>query len=474
MEIKKLIIFAVAGIAAITALIIVLVMFSPSQYSTFRGEMLPIQIENDRIVITTHRGQTVSLDGRLRDYQYSLDGRKIAFTVLDGDTTDLYHMSGNNLQRVASGVESIWFSASGNGIAFTQYDRGDTAARLLLWTGGSPVTISINVGIYENRVTLSPDGKTVGFVENDGENDFGMVFTNNRATELGRGLTPIGVADSAKYIYFTRVSAEGQVILMVQRGLNEERRDRLAGDLNMWEQVFFNKDMSQIIFTTRGSEGRSHISDRGRDSVPLRGVVSELIVPYNTAYFNGIVGVRNFKNTFYVNNQSALIHIDSKYETRNIQSNVYQVYLSSDGKTLTYNRGSRIERVNGTKANAEPVRLVDERMCCFVITANGNAVFYVDSGDIMYQKGSGRAVSIAHDFRGCISEYNLYKGDTLFFIQDRELYSSSGRSATRISGLNGDVTDMIASAFCVYIEIRDGSERLIYQSTNGRNFTEIK
>jgi hypothetical protein len=330
----------------------------------------------------------------------------------------------------------------------------------------------VDISLYESRIAISPDGKTVGFVENDGDEDFGMIFTNNRLTELGKGFMPVGVADGAKYIYYVRMSTDWEFALWVQRGLKEDTRIRLTGDLDFWRDIFFNRDMSQIIYS---SSSRSAISDRGREPINLTGHVSYLITPYNTAMSGHVLGVQNFKNTFYQNTEGAIFHISNKFETRRVQGSADQVYLASDSKTLIFSRNNRIERIDGTKPNAEAVRLVDGNVRGFVATAKGDAVFFINSErDIMYQRGTGRAMNVAHDYSAHLSQNSLFKGETLFYIQDRELYSSTGRTGTRIGGLNGDVIGSFANTFGIYITIRDGRDTLHYQSTNGRRFTEIK
>jgi hypothetical protein len=475
-NIKKLAVIAGAAVAVIIAAIVAVIALSPSQYNSYKGEMYAIQAESDRVLVSTHRGQNISVDGALRNYQVNMDGTKMALLVEESGSFDgstLYHVSGGNLQKISEDVRNFWFAASGNGIAYTQYLQGDRSAELYLWTGSSPVQkISVDIGLWEHRIVLSPDGKTLGFVETDGEDDFGVIYSGGTITELGREFVPIGVANGAKYIYYTRMSDSWETALWVQRGLNESTRTRLTGNLDSWSGVFFNRDMSQVVYST---SSRSAISDRGREPVSLLGHVYTFILPYNTAGFGQILGVRDFKNTVYQNTSSEIIHINNKFETRRVERGAEDVYLANDGKTLTFSRNGRIERIDAMNPNAVAVQLVERGVRSFVATAKGDAVFYVNNDrDIMYQRGGGMSMSVANDFNAHLSTSNLFSGDTLFFIQDRELYTSSGRTGTRVSGINGDVIALEAGSFGIYLQIRDGNDWLFYHSTNGRSFSEIR
>ncbi|MCL2637087.1 MAG: zinc ribbon domain-containing protein [Oscillospiraceae bacterium] len=471
LDIKKLALLGGAGAALIIALIVSLVAFSPSQYNSLKGSIDIAQTESDRFFVVTSKGANIAVEGICVDYEVNIDGTKAAFLVSDEDSINgntLYHVSGGRVSKITEDVRSFWLASSGNGIAFTKFEPGSDAAELYLWTGSSPARkISSDVLLF-SRVVISPDGKTVGFTDMDDDGVIGAFFTNGKMTDLGRNFVPVGIADGAKYIYYTREDA-----LFVQRGTNENTRLRLTGEFNGIEG--FNKDMSQIVFS---SYTRSFISDRGRDPQALAGHVYRFILPANTAEFNGqrgtVYGVSSFKNTFYLNGDSSIIRVNNKFETARVQGSVSSAFLADDGKTLTYMRNGRVERLDGTRTNAEPLRLVDGDAWSFVATAKGDAIFFINSDrDIMFQRGTSRAVVVEHDV-SYYTQLTLFKGNTLFYVQDLDLYSSSGRGKTRISGLNGDVLGVSVDMFNVFVVLRDGREEMYYHSTNGKSFSEIK
>jgi hypothetical protein len=470
LDIKKLAILGVAGVLVIAAAIAALIMFMPSQYRSNKGSINVLQTEFDRFLVITNKGATIAVDGVCMDYEVNIDGTKAVLLVSDDNSVSgstLYHVSGGKVSRIAEDVRSYWFASSGNGVAFTRFEFGDETAELYLWSGSSPARKISGDMMLNSRVVISPDGKTVGFVDLDNGNPLGAFNTGGRTTDLGNNFIPIGISDGAKYIYYTRDDA-----LFVQRGTNEGTRLRLTGEFS--SVIGYNRDMSQIIFS---SYSRSFISDRGREPVALVGHVQWFIMPQNTAAFYGqrgiVYGVNNFKNTFYVNGDSSVIRVNSRFETERVQGSVSAVYLASDGKTLTYMRNNRIERLDGSKTGAEPMRLVDSDAWNFVATAKGDAIFFINSDrDIMYQRGASRAVVVEHD----IASFNLslFKGSMLFYVQDLDLYSSTGRGKNRIGGLNGDVIDVRTDMFNVFVTVRDGNEILYFHSTNGRNFTPIR
>lgn len=471
LDIKKLAIIGAAGIFALAALIFALIMLMPSQYKSFRGSISVAQTENDRFFVVLNKGANIKVDGVCVDYEVNIDGTKAVLLVSDDNSISgntLYHVSGGKISRISEDVRSYWFASSGNGVAYTKYESGSETAELYLWNNNSSRIISRDV-MLNSRAVISPDGKTVGFVDLDDNGPIGAFYTGGKPTDLGTNFIPIGISDGAKYVYYTREDA-----LFVQRGTNEGSRTRLTGEFRGVDG--FNSDMSQIIYS---SNSRSFISNKGGDPSALTGHVRDFILPENTAVFHGqrgtVYGVNNFKNTFYLNTDSAVIRIDGRLETERVQGSVSAAFLANDGKTLTYMRNGRIERMDGSKTGAEPVRLVgDGDVWSFVATAKGDAVFYINSDmDIRYQKGTGRAVDIAYDVSWG-THLSLFKGATLFYIQDNDLYSTSGGRGVRIGGLKGDVIGTASDMFNVYVIVRDGSEELYYHSTNGKNFSEIR
>jgi hypothetical protein len=481
LDIKKLAIIAGVAVIAIIALIVALAMFGPSQYESYKGSILIEQFDDEKILVIPSGRSRVFIEGDLLWYSESLDGRKAAMLVdIDGMGWEygytLYHI-GSKVEFIADDVRDFQLASSGNGIVYSMYEWDDETAELFLWSGsGAPRKIS-NDGAIGFPASISPNGKTAAFATDvRGDSNTGAIWHNNKLHDFGRNI-PIAISDGAKYIYYI----DRNEALFVQRGFNESTSERLSRDV--WG-VSFNKDMSQIIYTT-GT--RSFISNKGRAPIGLNGDVREHILPGNTAVFYDsigvIYGVRSFANTFYQNDSGNIIRINNKLESDRVGSrSVEQVYLANDGKTLTFLRNDSVFRIDGSRAGAEDMRIIDGDVKYFVMTHDGKGVFYITrDNDIFYQRGMGNSANVTYSFEmswwGSTPNYGtfmLYKGDTLFYVQDDELFSSTGRGRNRVSGLNGDVRTVRTDNFNVFAFTNDAGDRLIYQSSNGRNFTEMR
>jgi hypothetical protein len=502
--IKTVVIVAVALAALVGLGLLALSFFGGGAYSATNGSVQIVELmEFDRdnrpvyeIMIIPHKKQAEFFDGRLIRQQRSLCGRKAIALVREGDAEELvlYYIS-NNIRVLSDEVASAWLAPSGNQIAYTKYERPDwenpeRATTLFVSNGKNERKVTDDFLIGSN-VVMSPDGKTLGYVVHSGRYDrdtrswenerlTGVIWRNGKETELGRDITPVAVANGAKFIYFNRATTDSNdwpiTVLNVQRGFNENRRERLGDGISA---TWFNRDLSQIIFTASTNSGsRSFISVNGRERQQLTGSVSSFAAPYGIASFGNILGFNNFKNTFYVSTEAALLRIKGNWETERIHSSVDgAVFLADNGKTLTYMRNANtrndasIFRVNGMKNGAEPDRIVDRDGDMFASTKNGKAIFYRnDDGDVIFQRGRNETTVSSERSRG----WTIFKGTTLFYINDEnELLFSSGNRGTRISGLDGDVQWVSANMHDILVQTRDGNDTLYYHSTNGRTFRKV-
>jgi hypothetical protein len=502
-NVKKYAKFGIIGIAAIVVLITLIIVLTPSQYDRLKGivRIIP-QHENGIVTIIPHGKEAINIEGYLRGSAVSLDGTKAAVLIEDDYSNGnvLYFIT-DKIQLVSDEVVAFWFAASGNGIAYTLYEpepetnwdswdwerewqrTWNRTAELWHFADGKARRITSDF-FMNGSCVLSPDGKILayttvsGSVDNDNIRHTGIVW-NGKENELGRDVFPVAVANGAKYIYLNRGGNDGRT-LWVQRGFNENNRERLGDNVH---SVFFNRDLSQAVFA---SNSRSFISINGGQREPLSGMAYGLIVPANTAthYSWGdtsytIYGVRNFANTFYYNSDSALVRINNKYEAESIVRNIDMAYLANDGKTLTYisSRNNNIFRIDGLRKDAEGLRITDRYTEYFIPTNDGSAIFFIDEdGDIYYQKGSSRAVSVSNDFSFSWwwgSVFALHRGNTLFYISNSELNSSTGARGRRISGLDGDIVSVEATMFDMVVRTSEGGNTMIYHSTDGQRFKLI-
>ena len=468
MSLKKLLIPAIAVVVVLVALVIVgISVLKPSKYE-FRNGSVYISPGDETVVIIPHNKGKVELDGYLRSGIRSLDGTKAVQLISEDDVEwDTLLYITDKVQTIGDGIQSVWLAPSGNAFAYTrEYDETDHTAELWLYSDGKSKKLADDFAFGNNNCTISPDGKTVAYVSCNDDTYTCIVWDGKTSTNLGKDVAPVAVADGSKYIYYTKND-----FLYVQRGLNSDNKEKLGDNVY---QIYANKDLSQLVYSY-GS--KSYISRNGGKKEPLSGQIGYFVLPGGTATFYDsrvtVLGLSAFAGTFYCNSDNAIVCINAKYETHRVAKNVGEAYLSTDGKTLMYSSRDSIYRVNGIKADAEAVEIVDGDVERFVAVDDGSAVFFITEDDeIFYQRGMSKPTLVTGDFTfdGYGTGYSLYKGNTLYYVSDEELFVSTGDRGVRVGGFDGEVFYVSAGPFAVAVSTDDDGETLNYRSTDGKKF----
>ena len=474
MDLRKLIILAAALVVVVIAVVVTVNIITPDKYVYTKGTVYISQGE-DSVVVIPHGKATTRVDGTLVNSARSLDGTVAVMLVNEDNnySSDGYalYLVTDTSRLVSDGVHSYWLAASGDAVAYTkERDTNEGTEELWLYTGGNNTRISRAFSVNYRRCAISPDGKTLAFVTVDGDRHTGVVW-DGQTHNINRDSWPIAIANGARYVYYVRDD-----VLFVQRGTSGDNRERLGESVS---SLHFNRDYSQVVYA---ADGRDYLSVRGGRGERLSGRVQRFLMPHGAATqalsFGTVYGISAFADSFYINQDSAVVYLDSKLETNSVARNAEGVTLARDGKTILFLRNRSIYTVNGKNSNAEPTEIVDERVAQFIATADGKAVFFINSNDEIYhQKGKGRPTQVADFFSTRnISGlgYGLFKGNSLFYISDEELYQSSGNRGERVRGIEGRVQSVSAGMFSVTVTAVDGRDTLYYRSTDGSRFELVR
>lgn len=476
-NLKKLLIPAIAVIAVVAAIIILTNVVKPEQYEATKGSVYLSQ-GGENVIVIPHGKSKIEIEGYLSTSTRNLDGTVAVALIAE----DYYSSEGGTLylisdqpREVASNVETFWIASSGNALVYiceTDYDEG--IAELWHYANGTRTKITSEFSFYEGKCSISPDGKTVTYVDYDGSNYIGFVWSNGKSTELGKGIAPIAVADGARYIYYYRNDS-----LYVQQGISGDEREKLGDNVYT---LYANTDLSQVVYNY---DSKSYISiDGGKRESLSSSTISRFILPSGTAsYYSSTIvqyGITDFRDMFYVNNDNAIIHIDGKYETssvvKNIDSAYQNVYLADDARTLFYLKNGSIYKVRGDSTKDDATELVDSDVVAFIATASGDAVYYIDEAyDIYCQKGTNKSTLVTSDFPYSYTGegYGLYNGNTFFYVADGGLYSSTGERGKLVTGLTGEIQYATASYLSIFVSSDNDGEILHYRSVDGTNFEMI-
>ncbi len=464
----------VGAVALVFLLILAVNLLKPAKY-TQPKKLLTIIPKDDAILVEVNHKQTakIACDNIACDmyrWMVSLDGSKAVIAVRDEVEDDYFTLYMQDGKKIADHVTNFLLSASGNGVVYeriTDSGEDDTTYEIGLWNGKN-VTIHRDYHSEADSLAISPDGKTVAYSLDEDDASVGYYYDGKERT-VGKDTMPVALSNGGKYIYYLKSDT-----LYVQKKDRSDSRVKLGEDV---KTAYFNRDLSQIIYTAQTDNGiRTYFSKNGGEKISLKGQLSELLLPRATSMTRPqIVGIDGFENSFYRSDDNDLYYINKKMEVSTVVSNVNTVFLAEDGKTVTYLKNSAIYQLNGSKENAEKVKLVEDDVAKLIATTDdGKAVFFInDDKEIRYQKGTGKTQLVTDDFSDYSSE--LFRGKTFFYVCDDKLYRSDGGKGSVIKGLTGEIETVYADSFEVSIYVtNDDGDRVSYYSTNGKSFRESK
>jgi hypothetical protein len=317
-------------------------------------------------------------------------------------------------------------------------------------------------------MAVSPDGKTVAYTT---QSDLAAFYWDGKETFLlGYDITPVAIANNGRFVYYARGNT-----LYAQRGANADTRTRLgelthSNDLPLLGQaIVFNKTLSQAMYTP---DGRTYISRRAGEREILPGKLTNFLLPYRS------YAVNNFSNTYYLNTEGDVIHINRRHQANTVAGGVSHAVISSNGRQITYLKDHTLFK---QKSGNEPIRLTANTIVAFTGTANGDAVYFMDNeGGLFYQKGEQSPVLINDDWRNNLNGYEipgLFRGNQLLYINGYDLRMASSGRCVRVRGLEGDVVSFGADAHRVWVQtvVRQsgGTVSHYYFSTNGTRFVRV-
>ncbi|MDR3120642.1 MAG: hypothetical protein LBU58_04830, partial [Clostridiales bacterium] len=289
----------IVAVAVVIAAAVVWNIVKPAKYGQEKA-MLSIQQADDTVVVTINGKQTAEIEGYQRsasgNFGRSLDNTKAIILVEEernsGDSEGyaLYTQDG---KMIADGVVSAQISLSGEGVAFVQdADFRARVGELCLYTGGKTTSITVDYNLDGNLI-LSPNGKTVAYTIMD-DDDVVACYYDGKTHELGDNLTPVAVADGAKYVYYYNRNNS----YYVQPGANSDKKEMLGKNVI---SMHFNRSLSQVVYSApvenaqgAANQEKTYISRNGGAKSDLRGTFRGFVTPSGTAENDWAADVASF------------------------------------------------------------------------------------------------------------------------------------------------------------------------------------
>jgi len=482
---RKVLAVILGCIAFLTILCVVLFLIfgsgklaPPAQYGPQTTPVILFQ-SGDHVDIYVNGEKRAEAPGYLPDtgswapgYSSNIGYSRLVFSTFEGENDvgkcSLYDLDGNLVIDDVAPEDRVSINViAGNSIA---YARG---SELYLIRGGESTLVTDRFSEGSEICAFSPDGTILAYTRADGEQTTGCWFDTSEHV-LGEGIIPFGVSDEAHYLYCYDQNKDLSYVL------SGSRKTQLKGlsliDLPQDSQkIWFCNDLTQIIYLDGSGEahvclqaGRvKRLDDPVSSFLGIPGVFPARIFP--GAVYSTIVNVSSFAGTFYMSG-SNVCRIGSDLQSQMVAEGITssRAFLSEDTGTLVYQRGSAIFSLDTSGADAAETRVAEgEETALFVVSADGSGIFYTENRTLLCRRKNEDPVVVSSDFvvydepgyRG----YILFKGNTLYYLENGMLYRSDGGAGERV----GEFTDMKSLYGYRYINV---SGRQSYHSFDGEVF----
>lgn len=379
-------------------------------------------------------------------HKTSLDGT-VSLRLFNKHTLILINEEG--IEEISQGVGyGDVLSANGNKVTYVE-ENGE----LFLYDckNMSVKKIADDVDGTNNKIKISPNGECVAYV--DKENKL-FVYFNEEIYEIGEKLLPIGLPDSAKYIYCYSTEDEGIYVKYL------DGSSRKLGT-NSGETFYFNREHTQLQFSVNGNW---YVSDDGNEKIKLfEGcqygnviltsrtgyIYDELYIPmvalYNStgASANTLSiytrGIDNFKDEYYFSRSNKevstvrfdIYFVDEEWNSTLLEEDVLAGFkVDKDGKGVSYIKNNGLYKIKD-KNYQNPLEIAND-VVNFVMSSDGKCFYYIDSENTLWFKNDKKKEKkIAEN----VTELHITHDDyALFLVEDNILYSSyRGKKKKRIA-----------------------------------------
>lgn len=332
-------------------------------------------------------------------------------------------------------------SANGNKIAYIEQN-----GELFLYDceSMSVKKIADNVDGINNKIKISPNGECVAYVNE--ENKLFVCF-NDEIYEIGEKLLPIGLPDSAKYVYCYNTENEGIYVKYLDG--NSKKLGTNSG-----QYFYFNKEHTQLQFSVNGNW---YVSDDGNEKIKLFEeceygnviTTSKTGYIYDYLYIPTVVSAKtfniytkaidNFGDAYYFKRSNKeesagkfdIYFVDEEWNSALIEEDVLAGFkVDKTRKDVSYIKNNRLYKVED-KNYQDPFEIAND-VTNFVMSSNGKYFYYIDSENMLWFKNNkGEEKKIAEN----VAELHITHDDyALFLEEDDILYSSyRGKEKKRIA-----------------------------------------
>lgn len=472
LDLKKLLI-PVAAVAAVIVLIALICSLfgGKSNYPTYnKNTIVSLETKDDSVYVSYPNGEFKDLKVEKKGgAYYSGDRSLVAFFDDSGEL--VYFKNGKLVSTGLDEIKSITVSNDGATIAYLSEVKNGSGV-LYLYETKSKKSKEIADDVRVGSIVLSPDGKTVAYVSDyEAEDDFKGYYSVNgkKPVEVGKEKRVFAIADKGTYIYYK----DGDRIY-VQKGKKEP--EKLATDVGSF-RAFFNKDLSQIMYT---NDGKTYISEKAKEKVKVSSdPVYAFIFPQDSvcgsySMADGTItltGVKSLaKQLIYVSD--SIYYVKPNFESVKVASNVMQVALSKDCKKL-YVLGTKQDVVEITDfaKGGKKKDLTDEGdIVSFQTDVKLKKLYVMNEDDeLKYVKSKQKLVKLSDD----VTSFACTKdGATCYFVVDYETLYLSKNGGKKVKIKEEDNVSVTNYLDVTMVKIYEDDTTTSYIA-NGKKLKEV-
>lgn len=434
-------------------------------------------IESRRIQMfySGHSGKTsVVLNGKV--YEKTISGKVdrtassrdgLTQAVLN-DAGELYYITSQKLDVVASGVQNFVLSADGGKLAYvlenlpeasdtsesdtqeetttgrakssatedtteestTEYvpagaesflEFADTSLFLYNGTDGTSALIANHVPA--TSVSLSQTGASVAYTvtSDDSESFEGFFYREGIASSIGRNALPIAVSDDGLCLYYVKYDKLDEVWiqkLFAKNGENEIKLDEFADGNKL--SVYLNLDFTQIVYSITGRSGVYFICGEDGEKAKISNGYTP-IYPYGMREVSSgkavLTPYESFSKTVFCNASGAAQYLDNKNVSSDLGANGTSFRVSPDGKTVYYL--DKDEYLYSCTVRKVSKKEIAPHVMTFELSADGEYVYYINSDNELHAvKGNKDTTCADNVYTSKTVGLAVTDGGFVYFLQD--------------------------------------------------------
>lgn len=421
------------------------------------GEVM-IQYENKKVIRTGIEARGID------DEQTSIDGNVVAFLTYE---YQLVVVKGKKATVVADNVTDFVLSVYGDSVGFTT-ENDDNETTLKLLKVGKKKAKTVCNDIKGSTFELSPDGKSVAYFREDGEETELMYFNGSKSKRItSSDVELVSLSNKGKYIYVTGKNDEGDTYLFSYNARGN--KSKLGECVSI--AFAFNEDRTQVLFFDGsiglgGIDVKTYVSKKGKEAIRISSGMATPLLPSNSiTYSSGYNGATfptdDLFNKVYEVEKDGQKNIwllkKNMDKSQKLAGNVHDATLDASGEYVYFcnkDQDLKVLKVSHGDRAADKAKLIAEEVDEYVVTSDRSKVYFISEDTLCSvngKNGKGKK-TIASD--GVGYELLLNQKDICYYTVEGDVYAcSNGRRGKMVVA---EYDDMYASPNgIIYVETED-------------------